>query len=91
MARENLAVTVIIAANHRYAILQTELTRAQAPLDDAMVAALTRLDKPRVDWVSLAQGYGVEALRVTTNGELAAALARGLAHDGPLLIQAELP
>jgi acetolactate synthase-1/2/3 large subunit len=91
MAREGLKVTIIVAANHRYAILQTELTRAAVPLDDAVVASLTKLDKPRVDWVALAQGYGVEARRVTTNGELAAALEHGLALDGPLLIQAELP
>lgn len=91
MAREGLKVTVIMAANHRYAILQTELTRADAPLDDATIANLTRLDNPRVDWVALAQGYGVEAVRVTTNGELAQALRHGLTLEGPLLIQAELP
>ena len=91
MARERLPVTVIIAANHRYGILQTELTRASAPLDDTIVAGLTLLDKPRVDWVALAKGYGVEAVRVVTNAELAEALRRGLTHDGPLLIQAELP
>lgn len=91
MAREGLKVTVIMAANHRYAILQTELTRASASLDDAVIANLTRLDKPKVDWVALAAGYGVEGVRVTTNAELAAALRQGLALDGPLLIQAELP
>ena len=91
MAREGLKITVIIAANHRYAILQTELSRADVPLDDAVVANLTKLDHPKVDWVALAQGYGVEAVRATTNGELAAALRHGLTLDGPLLIQAELP
>lgn len=91
MARERLKVTVIIAANHRYAILQTELTRAAAPLYDSVIANLTVLDKPRVDWVALAQGYGVDAVRATTNAELAEALRRGLTLDGPLLIQAELP
>lgn len=91
MAREKLPVTVIMAANHRYAILQTELTRASASLDDDVIAGLTRLDNPRIDWTALAKGYGVEAVVARTNGELAAALARGLAMDGPLLIQAELP
>lgn len=91
MAREKLNVTVIIAANHRYAILQTELARADAPLDDAVIADLTLLDRPRIDWVALATGYGVEAVRATTNDELAAALRYGLSLDGPLLIQAELP
>jgi len=91
MAREGLKVTVIMAANHRYAILQTELSRVNAPLEDAVIASLTRLDQPKVDWVALAQGYGVEAVRATTNTELAEALRHGLALDGPLLIQAELP
>lgn len=91
MARENLPVTIIIAANHRYGILQTELDRVDAPLGDPVIAGLTRLDNPRADWTALAKGYGVEAVRVTTNAELASALERGLALDGPLLIQAELP
>lgn len=91
MAREQLKVTVIIAANHRYAILQTELKRADAPLEDEAIANLTKLNKPRVDWVSLARGYGVEAVRASTNAELAVALQQGLAHEGPFLIQAELP
>jgi len=91
MAREKLPVTVIMAANHRYAILQTELVRAEAPLDDAVIAGLTLLDNPRIDWTALAAGYGVKAVRVTTAGELADALQEGLSHDGPMLIQAELP
>ena len=91
MAREKLPVTIIIAANHRYGILQTELNRVDAPLEDPVIASLTRLDNPRADWTALAAGYGVEAVRVTTAAEFDAALARGLAHDGPLLIQAELP
>lgn len=91
MAREGLKVTVIMAANHRYAILQTELVRASVSLDDPVTADLTRLDNPRIDWVALASGYGVEAVRVTTNGELAEALRHGLTLEGPLLIQAELP
>lgn len=91
MAREKLPVTVIMAANHRYAILQTELMRAEQPLDDAVTAGLTRLDNPRIDWVALAQGYGVAAIKVATVSEFGAALQKGLTHDGPLLIQAELP
>ena len=91
MAREKLPITVIIAANHRYAILQTELNRAEAPLGDAVIAGLTRLDNPRIDWIALAKGYGVDAVRATTNGELADALDQGLRSEGPLLIQAELP
>lgn len=91
MAREKLPVTIILAANHRYGILQTELNRVDAPLEDPVIASLTRLDNPRADWTALAAGYGVAAVRVTTLAEFDAALERGLALDGPLLIQAELP
>jgi acetolactate synthase-1/2/3 large subunit len=91
MAREKLPVTVILAANHRYGILQTELARAEASLEDQIIAGLTRLDNPRADWTALAAGYGVPALRVDTVEAFQAALAQGLATDGPLLIQAELP
>jgi len=91
MAREKLPVTVIIAANHRYGILQTELNRVDASLEDEVIAGLTRLDNPRADWTALARGYGVPSVLARTNAELAAALQIGLAGDGPLLIQAELP
>ncbi|MGJ0239266.1 acetolactate synthase large subunit [Novosphingobium fluoreni] len=91
MAREKLPVTIILAANHRYGILQTELNRVEAPLEDPVIASLTRLDNPRADWTALAAGYGVEAVRVTDIAGLNVALERGLSLDGPLLIQAELP
>lgn len=77
MARERLPVTIVIAANHRYGILQTELTRAEVPLDQSAVARLTRLDNPRADWTALAAGYGVPAVRVETPAAFAEALRRG--------------
>lgn len=91
MAREKLPVTIILAANHRYGILQTELKRANAALAEPTVASLTNLDNPRIDWTALAQGYGVPATRVTTGTEFRQALKHGLANEGPYLIQAELP
>ena len=91
MAREKLPVTIVLAANHRYGILQTELNRVDAPLEGPVIASLTRLDNPRADWTALAAGYGVEAVRVTNLADFNAALERGLTLDGPLLIQAELP
>jgi acetolactate synthase-1/2/3 large subunit len=90
MAREGLNVTVIICANHRYGILQTELRRCGAALESAAIASLTRLDSPRVDWVALAKGYGVFASRCTSAEEFRQALARGLRSSGPCLIEAEI-
>lgn len=91
MARENLPIIIVMAANHRYGILQTELKRADADLSLPAIETLTRLDNPKTDWTALAQGYGVAAIRATNSQEFAAALKRGFSHDGPLLIQAELP
>jgi acetolactate synthase-1/2/3 large subunit len=90
LAREQLNVTVVISANHRYGILQTELSRGGAQLDRPVIERLTRLDSPRLDWVALARGYGVPAVRATTTAEFQAALSTGLQSSGPYLIEAQL-
>ena len=90
MAHERLPITVIIAANHRYAILQTELRRASADLSHPAIAGMTVLDSPATDWLALAAAYGVPALRVNAGDELGVALDRALACEGPMLIAVEL-
>lgn len=89
LAHENLPVTVLIAANHQYAILRNELRRGNAALG-ARAAELTALDCPRIDWVGLASSYGVQASRATTSEELAAQLASALRQPGPVLIEMAL-
>lgn len=91
MAREALDVTLIICANHRYGILQTELRRAGVSLDGPASAHMTRLDAPRVDWVSLGRGYGVPGVRVKTSEEFRDALGASLHAPGPMLIECQLP
>lgn len=91
MAHEGLPITMIIAANHRYGILQTELRRAGADLADPAIAGMTVLDNPTTDWIALAQGYGVPGIRVRALDELAGALDTALAADGPMLVAVELP
>jgi acetolactate synthase-1/2/3 large subunit len=54
-------------------------------------AALLDLDRPVVDLVALAKGFGVPAVSVTTVAELDAALRRCLTEPGPSLIEAVLP
>jgi acetolactate synthase-1/2/3 large subunit len=90
MAREALKITIILCANHRYGILQTELRRSGAALDRPATARLTTLDAPRMDWISLAKGYGVPGCRVTTREEFNKALTTGTATSGPYLIEAQL-
>ncbi len=91
LAREGLDVTVIIAANHRYGILQTELRRAGADVESAACARMTRLDSPRIDWVALARGYGVPAERIDSSESFQRALRHSLQSPGPSLIECQLP
>ena len=90
IAREGLDVTVIIAANHRYGILQTELRRAGADIDGIACARMTRLDSPRIDWVALARGYGVPAERIDSSESFQRALRHSLQSAGPCLIECQL-
>ncbi len=90
MAREALNITIVLCANHRYGILQTELRRSGAGLDRPATARLTALDSPRMDWISLAKGYGVPGCRVTNSEEFKKALTTGTGTSGPYLIEAQL-
>ncbi|HMB78154.1 MAG TPA: acetolactate synthase large subunit, partial [Kiloniellaceae bacterium] len=87
-ARQNSNVVTVICSNRRYAILQLELQRAGVNRLGTEAQALTDFSAPAVDWVSLAQGFGVPAARVEDTTGFAAALRRGLAEPGPYLIEA---
>ncbi|HEX7688275.1 MAG TPA: acetolactate synthase large subunit [Burkholderiaceae bacterium] len=90
MARERLPVIVLIASNRRYGILQTELARAGIS-PGPQASRLTSLDDPPLDWVALAQGYGVPCVRASSGDELRAALCTALAHtSGPIVIEMRL-
>ncbi|GLU31958.1 acetolactate synthase large subunit [Trinickia caryophylli] len=92
MARERLPVIVLIASNRRYGILQTELVRSGLPADAPHASRLTVLDDPPIDWLAIAQGYGVAAERVRTTQALELALDDALADlGGPRLIEMCLP
>jgi acetolactate synthase I/II/III large subunit len=88
MAREQCNVTVILLSNRRYAILDAELKRAASELRSKK---LTDLAQPAIDWVSLAQGFGVPGISVSDTDSLTAALRHALATPGPYLIEAVMP
>jgi acetolactate synthase-1/2/3 large subunit len=87
MAREACNVVVLIAANHTYNVLRTELARHGDQEPGPQAVALTSLGSPRIDWVALATGYGVDASRVETVGQLHDRLASSVRHQGPYLIE----
>jgi acetolactate synthase-1/2/3 large subunit len=88
IARENADVTIVICANRRYRILQTELARTGITQPGVKALSLTELTRPAIDWSALAKGFGVPGCSVHTDSELAVALQRSFAGRGPTLIEA---
>jgi acetolactate synthase I/II/III large subunit len=94
MAREQANVTTILVNNDAYAILRLELQRVGAgPAGEAGPAARRMLDlsSPSISHTAIAQGFGVDAVRVATADELVAALRRAYAEPGPHLVEAAVP
>jgi acetolactate synthase-1/2/3 large subunit len=90
MAREAADVTVIIPNSHSYGILNVELQRVGAARNGAAHRQLD-LSTPPLDFVSIASGMGVPAVRPTTARHFAAALKGALGEPGPHLIEAVIP
>lgn len=88
-ARESLNVVTVICSNRRYNILEMELQRAGHNELGAQASKLTNL--AGIDWVSLAQGFGVPGVKVEKGEELVGAFQRALERPGPSLIEAVLP
>jgi len=91
MAREQLDITVVILNNHAYAILQLELMRVGASAAGPKAQSLLELSKPSIDFVAIAEGFGVPATRATTAEELATHFGAAIAEPGPHLIDAAVP
>lgn len=86
-ARENLDITTILLSNRAYAILKHELRNVGANAG-SIATDMMELNRPDLDWVSLARGMGVEAEAVTDTDSLIKAFKAGLASEGPYLIEA---
>jgi acetolactate synthase-1/2/3 large subunit len=89
-ARERLDVVTIVLANRSYAVLLAEVERVGARVESAAAAALLDLGNPVIDWVALARGMGVEAVRAATAEQFDDCLAAAMRQRGPILIEAVL-
>jgi len=90
MAREGLNITTVILANNQYAVLKREFGGLGVGTPGPRAASLLEIGRPSIDWVSLAKGMGVPAMRTTSNEEFAQALKRGFDSGGPSLIEIQL-
>jgi len=91
MAREQLDVTTVIFSNRRYAILRMELARLAAGTSGERALQVLDIAPPEIDFVALAQGFGVPASRPDTAEAFSDALERAFQEPGPHLIEAVVP
>jgi acetolactate synthase-1/2/3 large subunit len=87
-ARENLDVVTVVFANSSYAILQGEMRGVGVNEIGRNAQRMLDLDSPKLDWVSMAKGMGVEAARATTVAEFVRLFEGASAGRGPFLIEA---
>ncbi|MBK5287812.1 MAG: acetolactate synthase large subunit [Acidimicrobiia bacterium] len=90
-AREGLDVTTVIFANRSYAILNMELSRVGVESPGPIAKSMLDLTGPELDFVALARGMGVPAVRPEDADSFTAALERAAAEPGPHLIEAVIP
>ena len=89
-AREKLQIVFIIANNQSYRIIKQRVYDARGHAAQSGNFVGVDLTNPSIDHVSIARGFGLEAHKVSGLAEFRAALAAGLALDGPCLIEIDV-
>lgn len=87
MAREGLDVTVVIFANRGYQILRLEMAAVGVTDPGRNARAMFDIAGPELDWVALAKGHGVDAVRVADMDQFAAVFSGAMQRKGPYLIE----
>jgi benzoylformate decarboxylase len=77
--QHELALTVVVPDNQQYTILKSFAAEEETP-------DVPGLDLPGIDITKLAEGYGASAVRASTPGEIADALAEAAGTPGPSVI-----
>ena len=85
-AREGLNIVNIVFSNRSYAILNIELERVGANAGPRALSVLD-LSNPEMDWLKLAEGFGVEAARVKDSQTFQKTLEYALKAKSPQLIE----
>jgi acetolactate synthase-1/2/3 large subunit len=89
-ARENLDVLTIVFANRIYQILRGEFDGVGAGEPGQRALDMLKIDRPALDFVSLAKGMGVPGRSVATADDFVMALAEGVSEKGPRLIEVQM-
>jgi acetolactate synthase-1/2/3 large subunit len=89
-AREGLNVTTIVFANRTYQILKGEFAGVDAGEPGQRALDMLNIDRPALDWISLAKGMGVPGRAVDNADDFNKALAEAIAEKGPRLIEVQM-
>ncbi|HKU42529.1 MAG TPA: acetolactate synthase large subunit [Polyangiales bacterium] len=87
MAREQLDITTVIFANRSYRILNIELMRVGASAAGERAKSMFDLSRPDLDFVAMARGMGVNAVRPDSADSFHRAFERAMKERGPHLIE----
>ncbi|MBI1405438.1 MAG: acetolactate synthase large subunit [Caulobacter sp.] len=90
IAREELDVTTVVFANHAYRILGIELGRTGAGNAGPAASRLLDLSAPKIDWLQIAGGLGIPAVRASTAEAFDEAFEAAMTQRGPRFIEAAL-
>ncbi|HOV91209.1 MAG TPA: acetolactate synthase large subunit [Syntrophorhabdaceae bacterium] len=86
-AHESMNIKTLICSNRSYNILKIELGRAGITHPGKSSLSLMDIDKPYVDWVKIARGFGIKAVSVETAEDLTKEFKNALIEKGPHLIE----
>ncbi len=87
-ARQNLNVVTVIFANHGYDLIRMEMLRAGLDPSGSNSNDMRHIRDPKINWVQLANGMGVNASSASTAEAFTDQLKAALAAPGPHLIEA---
>ena len=90
MAREDLDITVVVFANHTYRILNVEMQRTGAGEAGPSARKLLDLGDPKIEWVQVARGLGLPAVRCANAEDFERAFEGAMGQRGPMFIEAAI-
>jgi thiamine pyrophosphate-dependent acetolactate synthase large subunit-like protein len=89
-AKEKLPVVFVIFHNAQYQILKIGAMGMNLPNAGAGQFHGLDLTGPVVDYLRIAEGFGVRSMRAESPEQLSAAISSGLQGEAPLLIEAPI-
>jgi benzoylformate decarboxylase len=87
-AKYGVAAKFVVCNNHSYELLKLNIEEywEEREIPEHGFPIGFSLNEPDIKFADLAKSLGVEAVRVETPDQIAPAITRALAHDGPFLI-----